>query len=104
MIHLYKDGVFRIEDHTLPESSTVTKGNLAPRPDAGPEKNLTLPHESVVLSGTAEDIDGTVVAYEWEKVNGPSVQMEGVNSPQLKLSGVNSSILYHFVEVTLKKK
>ena len=100
MIHLYKDGVFRIEDHTLPESSTVTKGNLAPRPDAGPEKNLTLPRENVVLSGTAEDIDGTVVAYEWEKVSGPSVQMKGVNSPQFKLSGLKPGEYVFRLKVT----
>jgi len=88
LIHLYKDGVYWIEDHTLPTSPKLHRDNYnyAPCPDAGPEKNLTMPQNSTILMGSAEDIDGTIVAYEWKKVNGPSVEMHHKNTQQLQLT------------------
>jgi len=38
LVHLYKDGVFWIGDHSLPESPTLQSGNYTPRVDAGPNR------------------------------------------------------------------
>ena len=46
--------------------------NKVPVADAGTAQNLTLPIESVTLTGTGTDSDGDVVAYLWSQVNGPS--------------------------------
>jgi hypothetical protein len=45
--------------------------NKAPIVDAGPTKTITLP-DSVVLTGSASDTDGHVVAYLWSQVSGPA--------------------------------
>ncbi|WP_324679525.1 FG-GAP-like repeat-containing protein [Hymenobacter sp. GOD-10R] len=46
--------------------------NQAPVANAGTNRSLTLPTNSVVLSGSATDADGTIAAYLWSQVSGPS--------------------------------
>lgn len=46
--------------------------NVAPTANAGVNKVLTLPTNSVVLSGSGTDSDGTIAAYLWSQVSGPS--------------------------------
>jgi len=46
--------------------------NVVPKADAGTPKAITLPTNSVTLTGTGADSDGTIVAYLWSQVSGPS--------------------------------
>src|SRR5205814_9457058 len=46
--------------------------NQAPTADAGPDINITLPTNSVTLSGSGDDPDGTVASFNWTKISGPS--------------------------------
>ncbi|MBS1509716.1 MAG: right-handed parallel beta-helix repeat-containing protein [Bacteroidetes bacterium] len=46
--------------------------NIPPLVNAGPDQNITLPTNSVSLSGSATDADGTVTAYLWTKISGPA--------------------------------
>ena len=46
--------------------------NVVPKADAGTPKAITLPTNNVTLSGTGTDSDGTIVAYLWSQVSGPS--------------------------------
>lgn len=46
--------------------------NVVPTADAGTPKSITLPTNTVTLAGTGADSDGTVVAYLWSQVSGPS--------------------------------
>ena len=48
------------------------KENEVPVADAGPSKAIMLPTSSETLSGTGTDNDGSVVAYLWSQVSGPS--------------------------------
>lgn len=51
------------------------KGNIPnqlPTVNAGSNQTITLPQNSVTLSGSASDPDGTVASYEWTKTSGPS--------------------------------
>jgi hypothetical protein len=50
----------------------VSSSNLPPVADAGADKEISLPADSVFLSGTAADEDGGVVQYQWRKLSGPS--------------------------------
>jgi hypothetical protein len=45
--------------------------NIVPTADAGTPKAITLPTNSVTLTGTGADTDGTIVAYLWSQVSGP---------------------------------
>lgn len=49
--------------------------NKLPVADAGLSQNITLPVESVTLTGTGKDADGKIVTYLWEQVSGPSASI-----------------------------
>ncbi|MGC4100503.1 PKD domain-containing protein [Ferruginibacter sp.] len=46
--------------------------NIAPTANAGPDQAITLPTNSVSLSGSGNDPDGTIVSYAWTKISGPT--------------------------------
>jgi hypothetical protein len=46
--------------------------NVVPTVDAGTPKSITLPTNTVTLTGTGADSDGTIAAYLWSQVSGPS--------------------------------
>jgi hypothetical protein len=46
--------------------------NLAPSANAGIDQSITLPANSVTLSGSGADSDGSVVSYQWTKISGPN--------------------------------
>ena len=46
--------------------ATNSSGNVAPTANAGEDKTVTV-NQTVTLTGTATDRDGTIVSYEWKK-------------------------------------
>ena len=46
--------------------------NKVPVADAGLSQTITLPTNSVTLTGTGTDTDGKIVAYVWSQVSGPA--------------------------------
>jgi len=46
--------------------------NKVPTADAGSPKNITLPVNTVTLTGSGSDQDGHIVSYLWSQVSGPS--------------------------------
>ncbi|WP_165917366.1 malectin domain-containing carbohydrate-binding protein [Flaviaesturariibacter aridisoli] len=50
----------------------VTSTNAAPVADAGADKAITLPTNSVLLNGSGTDADGTIATYNWSQVSGPN--------------------------------
>lgn len=46
--------------------------NFNPTVNAGTDKNMTLPTNSVAMTGSASDADGTVSALAWTRVSGPT--------------------------------
>ncbi|SKC82426.1 gliding motility-associated C-terminal domain-containing protein [Ohtaekwangia koreensis] len=67
----------------LPEGS-----NQPPLVNAGSDKTLFLPTNSLNLSGTASDNDGSITTYEWIKIQGPSVTESNTNSPTASLTNL----------------
>ncbi len=57
--------------------------NQSPTANAGIDINITLPTNSVTLSGSGSDPDGTIASYQWRKISGPS-QYNIVSSTQAK--------------------
>ncbi len=51
---------------------TVNPANIPPTANAGSNQNITLPTDSVSVSGSGTDSDGTIVSYQWTEVSGPS--------------------------------
>jgi hypothetical protein len=51
--------------------------NQPPVANAGPSQTITLPTNSVTLTGSGTNADGSVVAYLWSEVSGPNTQVIG---------------------------
>jgi len=63
--------------------------NLPPVVNAGVDKNITLPVNSVTLSGSATDADGSIATYAWTKTSGPSTPtLSGAASSSLSVSNL----------------
>jgi len=63
-------------------------GNAAPVANAGPDKTITLPTNSVTLNGSATDSDGTIASYLWTKVSGGAATLTNANTANLSVTGM----------------
>ncbi|HWJ28789.1 MAG TPA: hypothetical protein VNS32_19750, partial [Flavisolibacter sp.] len=62
---------------TVNGSSSSTGTVTAPKPttfyaSAGADQTITLPTDSVTVTGKATDVGGTISKYRWSKISGPS--------------------------------
>ena len=46
--------------------------NIPPTANAGTDQTITLPTNTVSLSGSGTDPDGTISSYSWTKISGPA--------------------------------
>ena len=69
------------------KNGTVTT-NVLPVANAGADKLVVLPSNSLAISGSAQDSDGSISGYSWTKVSGPTVSMSGTTSTSLKLASL----------------
>ncbi len=75
--------------------------NQLPTANAGADKNLTLPDNSVTLTGSGSDPDGTVASYLWTFISGPATGTSGaVDGPTLALSDLVEGIYVFSLTVT----
>jgi hypothetical protein len=69
------------KDNDVPE-------NKVPVVNAGVSQTITLPTDSVTLTGSGTDADGSVVSYLWSQVSGPSsTTIVNPGSPSTKVKG-----------------
>ena len=78
------DGATDYDEVTI----TVTAANLPPTVDAGPDQDITLPTNSVVITSTASDADGAVTTYQWTKISGSSATLVNETTNELTVSGL----------------
>ncbi|WP_245793181.1 PKD domain-containing protein, partial [Flavisolibacter ginsengisoli] len=62
--------------------------NQPPTANAGTDKNITLPTNSVTLSGSGSDPDGTITAYSWTKVSGGAATINSPGASSTTVSGL----------------
>ena len=80
---------------------TTTSVNKAPTANAGEDHSITLPVNSVQLSGSGSDADGTIVSYSWTKVAGPASYSFGNSSSAVtKVSDLAQGVYKFQMEVT----
>lgn len=73
------------------DTMTVTvnaAANQLPTANAGPNQTITLPTSMVSLTGSGTDPDGTITAYQWTKISGPSAFILSPNQAQTVVSGL----------------
>ena len=86
---------------TVNASDTLNKSPVA---DAGSDQSITLPANSVTISGTGSDSDGIVVSYHWTKISGPSsYNVENPSSTTTKITGLQQGIYEFELKVTDEK-
>jgi hypothetical protein len=83
---------------------TVTvnpSNNQPPAVNAGTDQTIVLPVNSVNLSGTATDTDGSIAKYKWTQVSGPSGATIGSDSTAAtSVSGLAQGIYLFRLTVT----
>jgi len=58
------------KDSQLPTPPQLPQQSLTI--NAGPDKGIVLPRDSVTLIGTAVSVGGIIVRYQWMKIHGPA--------------------------------
>ncbi|MGB6151188.1 MAG: malectin domain-containing carbohydrate-binding protein, partial [Pricia sp.] len=61
----------------------------APVADAGEDQEITLPENSIVLTGTGSDGDGGEVSFAWTQQSGPDATLDGANTAELSVSNMS---------------
>ncbi|HOZ68266.1 MAG TPA: PKD domain-containing protein [Chitinophagaceae bacterium] len=71
--------------------SASTTTNLPPVANAGPDKTITLPTNTVTFLGSATDPDGTIASYNWTYRTGPATpSLTGARTATLKASNLKA--------------
>ncbi len=75
--------------------------NQPPLANAGSDKNITLPINSVTLTGSGSDPDGVIGSYVWEQISGPnSATFDTPFSAQVVASALIQGIYTFSLRVT----
>ncbi|MDQ2751903.1 MAG: right-handed parallel beta-helix repeat-containing protein, partial [Bacteroidota bacterium] len=89
---------------TASDTMTVTVNpapNQAPVARAGANQSIILPLNSVILSGSGTDQDGTVVSYLWTELSGPSNYLIANSlSPATNVTGLVQGVYTFQLSVT----
>ncbi len=59
---------------------TVNAENIPPVANAGANQTISLPVNTVTLSGSGTDADGTIAAYAWKQLSGPVDKLTSLNT------------------------
>ncbi|UII19713.1 PKD domain-containing protein [Fulvivirga ligni] len=75
--------------------------NEAPTANAGADKNVLLPKNSITLIGSGFDPDGSISSYQWSQVSGPNnVSFTGANLASVNISGLIEGVYVIKLTVT----
>lgn len=69
---------------------SASSTNSAPVSKAGADQTITLPKNSVTLSGSGTDSDGTIAKYAWSKVEGGSATITSPSSKTTTVTGLTA--------------
>ena len=77
-----------------------TGNNLNPTANAGVDQTITLPTNQVTLSGSGNDVDGTIVAYQWSKMSGTGGVIVSPSSGTTQVTGLMTGVYVFRLTVT----
>jgi hypothetical protein len=70
------------------EIAGASAANQSPSANAGADKTITLPDNSVTLTGSGVDKDGSIVSYSWSKVSGGAATIAFGNAATATIIGL----------------
>lgn len=79
---------------------TVNIPNVLPTVNAGVDITITLPTNSVSLSGSATDSDGSISAYLWTKISGIGGTITTPTSSSTTVTGLTAGLYIFQLQVT----
>ncbi|TRX60127.1 T9SS type B sorting domain-containing protein [Fulvivirga sp. M361] len=62
--------------------------NIPPVANAGNNISITLPTNSVNITGSGSDSDGSIASYVWTKQSGPTATLSNANNPTLTVNNL----------------
>lgn len=74
--------------------------NIAPVANAGGDKTITLPTNTVSITGSGTDADGSIASYAWTKISGGSASLSGTTTTTLNASNLVSGSYVFRLTVT----
>ncbi|MBC8034483.1 MAG: carbohydrate-binding protein [Chitinophagaceae bacterium] len=74
--------------------------NVLPVSNAGGTKTITLPVNTVSLSGSGSDADGSITAYNWSKKSGGSFSITSPTSASTTITGLEAGTYVFSLSVT----
>ncbi len=81
--------------------ASTPPSNQAPTANAGPDINITLPNNTVTLSGSGTDPDGSIASYQWTKFSGPSqYTISSATQEQTSVNNLTQGIYKFELKVT----
>jgi gliding motility-associated-like protein len=92
-----EDGATDFDDVIIVVNAVAA--NQTPTANAGADKTITLPTSALNLSGSGSDPDGTIAAYSWVKVSGPTVTLGVTNLATLSLTNLLEGVYVFRLEV-----
>ncbi len=82
-------------------NAAAPQPNELPTANAGPDQAITLPTNSVVLTGSGVDFDGTITAYRWRKISGPfNYSISSTTNATTSVTGLAQGIYRFELRVT----
>ena len=111
IINNLSEGVYQFELTVTDDKGAVGKDtvqitvnaapNMSPTANAGGDQTITLPTNTVSLSGNGTDPDGTISSYSWTKISGPSAfSIKNASSPTSEVSGLVEGVYLFELKVT----
>jgi dienelactone hydrolase len=71
-----------------------------PVANAGADRTITLPQDSVILMGSGTSSNSTITGYAWQKVSGPTCTLSGITTNTLSVSGMTQGTYVFSLVVT----
>ncbi len=80
----------------------ASTNNHQPTADAGPDQNISLPADTIILDGRrSSDIDNNITGYAWAKISGPiSIHIVNANTVQTTVTSLVEGVCHFELKVT----
>ena len=78
---------------TIQVTVNALSSNQSPTAKAGNDQTITLPTSTVTLSGSGTDADGTIAAYSWTKISGPTATITSPASAATTVTSIGTGVL-----------
>ncbi len=84
------DGASDSDDVIITVEESVPPPNQPPTANAGSDRNVEQ-GDSVTVSGSGSDPDGTISAWAWAQVSGPAVSLSGASSQNVQFTAPDTA-------------